>query len=110
MIYHLFGHHARSRSLVITEDDYFDFLIGVTRDKDLVPVSVRRGFADRALCSSASGSTSGTSVCCSEASWTRRAAAARDAHVAVQIDPEEGRSMEPGRARRFLDSTSRAAT
>ena len=25
---------ARPRSLVLTEDDYFDFLIGATRDKD----------------------------------------------------------------------------
>jgi len=46
LIYHLFGHHRRPRSLVLTEDDYFDFLIGVTRDKDLVPVGVRRAFAD----------------------------------------------------------------
>ncbi len=37
LVYHLFGHLARRRSLVLTEDDYFDFLIGVTRDKDLVP-------------------------------------------------------------------------
>ena len=33
-------------SVVLTEDDYFDFLIGVTSNKDLIPPVVRRALAD----------------------------------------------------------------
>lgn len=104
MVYHLFGHHARPRSLVITEDDYFDFLIGVTRDKDLVPVSVRRAFADSSLMflgfrlDEWDFRVLFRSIVNQEGD--RRS---EHPHVAVQIDPEEGRSMEPERARRYLD-------
>ena len=34
---------------MLTEDDYFDFLIGVTANKDLIPKPVRRALADSAL-------------------------------------------------------------
>jgi hypothetical protein len=104
MVYHLFGHHARPRSLVITEDDYFDFLIGVTRDKDLVPGSVRRAFADSSLLflgfrlDEWDFRVLFRSIVNQEGD--RRS---EHPHVAVQIDPEEGRSMEPERARRYLD-------
>ena len=37
LVYHLFGTLREPRSLVLTEDDYFDFLIGVTRDQDAHP-------------------------------------------------------------------------
>jgi hypothetical protein len=105
MVYHLFGHHARPRSLVLTEDDYFDFLIGVTRDKDLVPVGVRRAFADSSLMflgfrlDEWDFRVLFRSIVNQEGD--RRS---EHTHVAVQIDPEEGRSMEPERARRYLES------
>lgn len=105
MVYHLFGHHARPRSLVLTEDDYFDFLIGVTRDKDLVPVGVRRAFADSSLMflgfrlDEWDFRVLFRSIVNQEGD--RRS---EHTHVAVQIDPEEGRSMEPDRARRYLES------
>ena len=105
LVYHLFGHHARPRSLVLTEDDYFDFLIGVTRDKDLVPVGVRRAFADSSLMflgfrlDEWDFRVLFRSIVNQEGD--RRS---EHTHVAVQIDPEEGRSMEPERARRYLES------
>ena len=111
LIYHLFGHHARPRSLVLTEDDYFDFLIGVTRDKDLVPVGVRRAFADSSLMflgfrlDEWDFRVLFRSIINQEGD--RRS---EHTHVAVQIDPEEGRSMEPERAPATSRATSRAAT
>ena len=101
LVYHLFGHHARPRSLVLTEDDYFDFLIGVTRDKDLVPVGVRRAFADSSLMflgfrlDEWDFRVLFRSIVNQEGD--RRS---EHTHVAVQIDPEEGgRSSPSGRAR-----------
>jgi hypothetical protein len=105
LVYHLFGHHARLRSLVLTEDDYFDFLIGVTREKDLVPVGVRRAFADSSLMflgfrlDEWDFRVLYRSIVNQEGD--RRG---EHTHVAVQIDPEEGRSMEPERARRYLET------
>lgn len=105
LVYHLFGHHARRRSLVLAEDDYFGFLIGVTRDKDLVPAGVRRAFADSSLMflgfrlDEWDFRVLYRSIMSQEGD--RRG---EHTHVAVQIDPEEGRSIEPERARRYLES------
>jgi hypothetical protein len=49
LVYHVFGTLDFPDSLVITEDDYFDFLIGVSQDRSLVPPAVRRVLADSAL-------------------------------------------------------------
>jgi CHAT domain/SIR2-like domain len=104
LVYHLFGHLARPRSLVLTEDDYFDFLIGVTRDKDLVPPGVRRAFADSSLMflgfrlDEWDFRVLFRSIVNSEGDRRRE-----HPHVAVQIDPEEGSTIEPDRARSYLE-------
>ena len=41
LVYHLFGRLHEPDSLILTEDDYFDYLIGVTSNKDLIPGVVR---------------------------------------------------------------------
>lgn len=106
LVYHLFGRLNVPDSVVLTEDDYFDFLIGVTSNKDLIPSVVRRSLADtallflgfrldewdfRVLFRSIMGQQGGG----------RRS---RYAHVAVQLDPEEDRILEPERARKYLES------
>jgi CHAT domain/SIR2-like domain len=104
LVYHLFGHLARRRSLVLTEDDYFDFLIGVTRHKDLVPPRVRGAFAASSL----------MFLGFRLDEWDFRVLfrsivngqgdkRAEHTHVAVQIDPEEGSTIEPDRARAYLE-------
>jgi CHAT domain/SIR2-like domain len=104
LVYHLFGHQARGRSTVLTEDDYFDFLIGVTRNRNLLPSGVRRAFADSSL----------LFLGFRLDEWDFRVIyrtilqqegdrSSNYTNVAVQIDPEEGRSVEPERARRFLE-------
>jgi hypothetical protein len=104
LVYHLFGHIARPRSLVLTEDDYFDFLIGVTRDRDLVPSRVRRAFADSSLM------FLGFRLDEWDFRVLHRTILNQEGNrsdsytsVAVQIDPEEGRNVEPERARRYLE-------
>jgi hypothetical protein len=49
LVYHLFGRNQEPDSLILTEDDYFDYLIAVTSNKDLIPVVVRRALAQTAL-------------------------------------------------------------
>lgn len=40
LVYHLFGMISEPDSLVITEDNYFDYLIGLTKNKELIPPPV----------------------------------------------------------------------
>jgi hypothetical protein len=106
LVYHLFGRLGEPDSVVLTEDDYFDYLIGATRDKDLIPAVVRRALADTALLfvgfrmEDWSFRVFFRSIMRQEG----RSRRSRYAHVAVQIDPEEGRILDPDRARRYLES------
>ena len=49
LVYHLHGHHEFPESLVLTEDDYLDYLIRITHDKDLLPLVVRKAFMSASL-------------------------------------------------------------
>ena len=104
LVYHLFGHQARRRSVVITEDDYFDWLIGVTRDKELVPPRVKGAFSASSLMflgfrlDEWAFRVLFRSIINQEGDKRKE-----HTHVAVQIDPEEGSTIEPDRARAYLE-------
>jgi hypothetical protein len=106
LVYRLFGQLSDPNSLVLTEDDYFDYLIGVTSNKDLIPAVVRRALADTALMflgfrmDDWSFRVLFRSIM-SQSGGGRRS---RYAHVAVQIDPEEGRIIEVDAARSFFET------
>ena len=105
LVYHLFGHLRDLESVVITQDNYFDYLIDVTRNNDIIPTSVRAKLTNTALLflgfqlrdwdfrvffSSIKGREG-------------RALLGKYAHVAVQIDPEQDRTVDPQRARQYLE-------
>jgi hypothetical protein len=106
LIYHLLGTFDEPESLVLTEDDFFDFLIGVTRNQALVPKVVRRRLSDSALMFVGFGLDEWDfrvvyrSLMRSEGERRREGYT----HVAVQVDPEEGATVDAGRARRYLES------
>jgi hypothetical protein len=106
LVYHLFGRLDDPDTIVLTEDDYFDFLIGVTRNKDLIPGAVRRALADTALLflgfrlDDWQFRVLFRSIL-SQQGGERRG---RYPHIAAQIEPEEGRILEPERARRYLET------
>lgn len=105
LVYHLFGSSAEPDSLVITEDDYFDYLMGVSSNKDLIPIPVRRALTDTGLLIlgfelfSWSFRVLFRSLLSQEGRGRRK----RYAHVAGQINPEEGRILEPQRARQYME-------
>jgi hypothetical protein len=105
LVYHLFGHVKEPASLLLTEDDYFDYLIGVTSNKDLIPVAVRRALTDTALLFLGFQMDDWNfrvffrSIMSQEGRGRRRGYA----HVAAQIDPEKGRMLKPERARQYLE-------
>jgi hypothetical protein len=49
IVYHLHGHLGLPESLVLTEDDYLDFLVAVSRDEDLLPPQIQRALAGTSL-------------------------------------------------------------
>jgi hypothetical protein len=49
LVYHLHGHYDLPQSLVLTEDDYLDFLVHLSRDQALLPPAVQRALAGTSL-------------------------------------------------------------
>jgi len=106
LVYHLFGRLTLPVSLVLKEDDYFDYLVGVTRNSRLVPSVVRAALADSAL----------VFIGFQMDDWGFRVlfrsiigqgAPARRGdytHVAVQLDPDAKRVAEIEGARRYLQN------
>jgi hypothetical protein len=105
LVYHLFGKLDKPSSMVLTQDDYFDYLIGVTRNEDRVPGVVLTALSAslllflgfqiddwsfRVLLRSIMG-LPGSSL------------RMKYAHVAVQLDPEGERTSDPEAARRYLE-------
>lgn len=105
LVYYLCGRVIELDSLVITEDDYFDYLVGVTGNKDLIPAAVRRKLADTALLflGFELDSWDFRVLYRSLMGQEGRGRRSRYAHIAAQIDPEGGRLIEPERARKYLE-------
>ena len=106
LVYYLFGRISEPDSLVLTEDDYFDFLIGVTANKDLIPEVVRRALTDTALLFLGFNMDEWDFRVLFRSIMNRegRGRRSRYAHIAAQINPEEGRILEPEGARHYLES------
>jgi len=105
LVYHLFGNLQEPRSLVLTEDDFFDYLIGVTRNNEQIPSIVRERLADSALLFLGFRMEDWHfrvffRTLMDTLSVRRRR---HYAHIAVQIAPEEDRLLDPERARRYLE-------
>jgi hypothetical protein len=49
LVYHLHGLDAEPTSLVLTEDDYLDFLATISKNKTIIPLPVRQALADSSL-------------------------------------------------------------
>jgi hypothetical protein len=49
VVFHLHGHIGVPASLVLTEDDYLDFLVGISEDQDLIPPRIQRAFRETSL-------------------------------------------------------------
>lgn len=104
LVYHLFGRLGVDHSLVITEDDYFDYLMGAGKQRDLIPDYVRACLAEKSL----------LFLGFEMEGWDfrvlfrgiqpfmRRGQRLRLAHSGVQVDLNEGRILEIDRARRYL--------
>jgi hypothetical protein len=106
LVYRLFGDLADSNSLVLTEDDYFNYLINVVRQHRRPLPSTGRDLLSRSFLMFLGFRID---------DWDFRvffkllmsqqgvSQLAGKPHVAVQFDPEDGRASDPSRARRYLE-------
>jgi hypothetical protein len=49
LVFHLHGHAGIPQSLVLTEDDYLDFLIAISKNAKLLPPRIQEAMADASL-------------------------------------------------------------
>jgi hypothetical protein len=49
LVYHLHGHYDLPQSLVLTEDDYLDFLVRLSTDQKLLPPAIQSALAGTSL-------------------------------------------------------------
>ena len=96
-------------SLVLTADDYFDYLIGVATYNHLIPEQVRSAQRDTLLLflgfqlDDWSFRVLFRSIMRHSKGGSKGGRPRRYGHVAVQLDPEEDRLLEPERARWYLE-------
>jgi hypothetical protein len=112
LVYHLFGRldssYANSvDSLVITEDDYFDYLIGTSKG-DAIPSVVDSAMVNRPLLFLGFRLDDWNFRVLFRSIQSLQGSALLNnyIHVAVQIDPEEGRILEPEGAKEYLEKFS----
>ena len=104
LVFHVFGNLEVPDSLVLTEDDYFDFLTSVAENPALIPLAVRDVLADSALL------LLGFRLDEWDVRVLLRSLVGQQGshrlqkytHVAAQIDLGD-EVASPGRARRFLE-------
>ena len=116
LVFHLFGSLVKPKSvfvpgeyldsLVLTEDDYFDYLIGVTEYRALIPPVVRAMLTNSSLLFLGFRLDEWDFRVLFRSIIERegRDKSKEYAHVAAQINPEESRIVEPEGARHYLET------
>ncbi len=104
LVYQLFGRLGDFDSLVLTEDDFFDYLIGVTRNNKLIPPRVLSALTDAGLLFLGFQKDDWMFRVFFRSMLQRGGSSRREdyAQIAVQVAPDEDRTLEPERAQRYL--------
>jgi hypothetical protein len=105
LVFHLHGHTDTPESLVLTEDDYLEFLVRISKDENLIPPRIQQACAGTTL----------LFLGYKLADWDFRvlfrtlnsylARSVRNAHVSVQLLPvrDETPDEQRAKAQRYLD-------
>jgi hypothetical protein len=104
LVYHMLGHFKEPDSLVLTQDDYIEYLIGVSLNKGLVPRVVRHALTNSSLMFLGFQLTDWNFRILFRLIMTQESSALRQRypHAAVQVDPEGTQLINPEKARRYL--------
>jgi hypothetical protein len=105
LIFYLFGRWNNRDSLVLSEDEYIRYLIGFTKNKADVPPLVREALTDSLLLFLGFQTEDWAfrvifhSILAQDGSGM----SSQYAHIAAQIEPQDERTLDPLRARRYLE-------
>jgi hypothetical protein len=103
LVYHVFGALTVPDSIVITEDDYLDFMISVTADRSLIPVAVQNALSDSSLLFLGFDLTDlDTRVLLRTLVNREGGRLHKYSHVAAQVDPTSA-VISPARAKQYLE-------
>jgi SIR2-like domain len=89
LVFHLHGHHEVLQSMVLTEDDYLDFLIRFAEDTTLLPPPVQQAFAGNALLFVGYGLADWTFRVLIRGLMKSMSGGSRFPAVAIQVTPED---------------------
>jgi hypothetical protein len=104
LVYYLFGRLAEPKSVVLTEDNYFDYLLGVSRNNDLIPGYVRNALRNTSLLFIGYKMDEWNFRVLFRSIIDKKTDMMNEyIHMAAQIVPEEGRIIDPVGARGYLE-------
>jgi hypothetical protein len=106
IVYHLHGHHSKLQSMVLTEDDYIEFLVRVSSDPKLLPPVIRGALASNMLLFVGYGLADWTFRVIFGGLLSTQPPSARQRHVSVQLPPKRAEDPEddrPLRIQEYLD-------
>lgn len=109
LVYHLFGHLKNPESMVLTEDDYYEFLIGFTtarkRTPAIIPPLITRAMTDTNLLVLGFQLDDWTFRALFRTVMAQQGGARRGryAHIGVQVELDDARNIDTRRARKFVE-------
>jgi CHAT domain/SIR2-like domain len=105
LVFHVFGSFADEASLVLTEDDYFDYLISLIQRKPRIPGVVGQQTTSTSLFFLGFQLTDWNFRVLYRLIMSQEGSSQLKhlPHVAVQIDPEEDALINPRAARKYLE-------
>jgi hypothetical protein len=104
IVYHLHGHHETPESLVLTEDDYIEFLVRVSRDRKLLPPVIQGLLGSQMLLFIGYKLEDWTFRVIFGGLLSARPPLAQRTHVSVQLPPDtEGSAEDSAHAQEYLD-------
>ena len=90
IVYHLHGHHGTPESMVLTEDDYIDFLVRVSRDPGLLPPVIQGSLGKQMLLFIGYSLADSTFRVIFRGLLSERPRSSGARHVSVQLPPSSG--------------------
>ncbi len=109
LVYHLFGHLKNPESMVLTEDDYYEFLIGFTaakkRTPPIIPPLIARSLTDANLLVLGFQLDDWSFRAMFRTVMIQQGGARRGryAHIGVQVELDDARNIDVRRARKFIE-------
>ena len=105
LVYHIFGRLEEPGSLVLTEDEYFEFLIGTANYRHLISHHVRAAFADTTLLFMGFNFDDWDFRVLFRLLMSQegRSESSKPAHTASQLMPREDNTLSPDGAKDYLE-------